>query len=257
MIAFAISKTKENIIFMEANVETNKTNTATKFNKNVPQTIKFRKSDDEYSYVLDFKINNLDDSDLAEVDRLSNIKLEASEDGQKMTVENLEASEWFFDKNVKLVGDGYEGELPENWQSEFTPVEKQAVVSDFLFVEVWKPSKTKVTKKFSFGGIKQRKITLKVIFDGKEMLVNHELPVNINTFTTRFREITSGLESKQGQTGSFLPETQEQLAELYDDAKVTFSADDYDSEPPSHHKATVMREAFGLQVHSQTKKLKV
>jgi len=234
--------------------EENKTeNQSLLFDKNARQTMKFGKDDDENHYGLEFAINGLGDELLAEFDRLSLVKLESCGENQVFTSNDLDACSWVFETYVEMTG-GFEGELPENWRDEFDLLERQSIVREFMTAYVKGSEKTKFKKQFTFGKSHATKsVTLIVNFNGREMECPHVLPENKDKFLKRFIEITQGLVSKKGKSGTYLPETYKRLGVLYDEMKVeakTYAPDGI----PLNHKALVLRESFSSQAEAQRKK---
>lgn len=230
------------------------TEVITMFDKSAPQKQKFGKKDAEGYYELEFEISNLSDELLKEFDRLSFVKVETEKDNQIFTSDDLDACEWFFNEAVLLVG-GFDGQLPADWREAFDLTEKQAIVREFLSANIYaEDSGAKGKKTFSFGKTGGKTIKLIVVWNGEETIVTHKLPQNAKNFLRRFIQITQGLISKKGKTGTFLPETFEKLGRLYDEMEITVSGYVVDG-IPLHHKALVLREAFASEAETNRKKL--
>lgn len=225
------------------------------FDKNAPQKMPFIKKDEDGRYELEFAILGLPDEDLKEFDRLSFVKVETQGDDQIFTSDDLDACEWFFENRVLLTS-GFDGELPSNWTDSFDLLEKQAVVREFLSAGVYSSGEGAVkTKRLMFGsGQDSSKIEILAVFDGIETVCTHKLPPNKNNFLRRFIKITQGLTNKKGKTGTYLPETWARLGQLFDEMDITVSGY-VPNGIPLHHKALVLREAFGTQAESNRKKL--
>lgn len=231
-----------------------KTTPTTLFDKSLVQKMKFAKEDDEARYLLEFQCGALNDEILAEFDRLSFLKVEQEGENQVFVSDDLDACDWFFKENVKLTS-GFEGELPNDWQDSFDLQERQMIVREFLNAYVKGSENTKFTRSFSFGKKQTSKITVIATFNGEEIELTHFLPDNKNNFLRRFIKITQGLINKKGKTGTFLPETYVKLGALYDEMNIKSEGYAALAAIPLHHKAIVLREAFGAQAESQRKKL--
>lgn len=225
------------------------------YDKNARQIAKFAKEDNDARYDLTFAIEGLSDEDLIEFDRLtiSTQKL----DGNTIVLENddLEACVWFFKKNVLLV-DGFEGELPGDWQKEFDALEMQEIVRAFLDQRIFVESESKAPQKYTFGKSRSNKV-IKIVapFNGKEELLAHELPANASDFIGKFKRITRPSEMKKGDEGISAPDTWENLGALYDEMGIKTNEADYAQDGvPLHHKVLALRENFGANLQRQTKK---
>lgn len=228
--------------------EDNQTQTVkTVYDKDARQEFKFEGEDDKNRYELTFAIDGLPDKDLFEYDKLSETQVVSKGKNQLFKTNSLPASRWLF-QHVQLV-DGFEGELPENWQADFDDEERAAVVNALLDCDVVVADETKTLGKRRFGVQSNNRITVKASFNGKEELVNFDFPAKTSEQIGKFRKITVGAIFKKGREGRFMPETWENICSLYKELGVKC-----DANPAAHLIVLAMRERFEANLQSQTKK---
>lgn len=223
------------------------------FNKNGKQIAVFAREDEDSRAELAFAVLGLSDDDFIEFDKLtvSNQKI----DGNSIIIEtdDTDACAWYFDKNVQLKG-GFEGELPADWQNEFSGLEKQEIVRTFLGTRVYFNNENKIKKAFKFGQKSNKTIKLVAVFNGAEVLLTHTLPGAYVEFLHKFKQITRASEIKRGEDSISSRSVVTALGRLYDEMKI--ASEDYEAgDVPLHHKVTVVREAFGANLQKQQKKL--
>ena len=151
-------------------------------------------------------------------------------------------------------GGGFEGELPEGWQEEFTGLEKQEIVRTFLGTRVHFNNENKIKKAFKFGQKSNKTVKLIAVFDGAEILLTHTLPLSYGEFLHKFKQITRASEIKRGEDSISSRSVVTALGKLYDEMNIS-SGDYAAGDVPLHHKVTVVREAFGANLQKQQKKL--
>ena len=218
------------------------------YDKAARQVFVVEGEDKENDYKLTFAVDGLNDEDLFEYDRLQ--ETQVTQDGKNQLFQNntLAASRYFFKNHLQLI-EGFDGELPANWQDDFTDDEMQSVVDALLDSDVFVADGVKTLGKRKFGVKKEDIVPVKAVFNGAETLLNFKFPPKTNQQVAEFRKITVGAIFKKGREGRFLRPTWRHLCEFY--AKIGVECDD---NPAVHLKVLAMRERFDAALQKNTKK---